>query len=306
MEFLAPPTLEEVPPEEVSSAAGAMTPQQCTAVVKKGRADQDYVVRFQGLSRPNGEKFNAFGVFDGHGNTKGVDGCIDAIRKMDPSKLTTLFMAPNPCIALYEACSGFPHGATMNLFLIFKDRIENYNIGDSQGKVLMLEGSNWILQATSVMHSPENEAERVRLAGRVVYKDSFPDMTNITGPAQILSSHPSKYVEFLGSSVLIAVTQALGHNGVTGCQPGFFSVPIVPGNRYRVICATDGPWDVLGDFDHNVLCTESAQGIIDLVLRRWAQKWTVTFSGVYAAHAPQSYTFPEDARDDCAICVYDI
>ena len=282
----------------------ATPPRQIDTFLDQARAGQDYRVVYPNLVNEKGERFVAMAVFDGHSNNQ----CIDELRLMD---LSQFFVLPNPCEALYEACRGFNGGATINLFLIFEDRIENWNIGDSQGKVFMMVDGTWVIQATSVMHSPDNQAELARHGDRVECHGSSPDLTNIIGPKQISSNVAGVYVTFLDSPlrfepVRLALTQALGHKGLTGCCPGFFSVPIVPGKRYRAICGTDGPWDVLGDFDHPALCTLSAQGIIDLVRERYAQEWNVTFGGVYAGQPDQKFTMARRQWDDCAVCICDI
>ena len=278
-------------------------PRQIDAVLNQARANQDYFVVYRDLVDEKGKRFDVICVFDGHGD----DECINAIRSMD---LRQFFVLPNPCEALYEACRGFKGGATINLFRIYKDCIENHNIGDSQGKVFKMVDGTWVIQATSVMHSPDNPDERERLGVHAEYYDRSKGYNNITGPSEISSIAPGVSVTFLDAPprdpLQLMVTQALGHKGLTGCHPEFFSVPIVPGQRYRVICATDGPWDVLGDFDHNALCTLSAQGIIDLVRVRYAQEWNVTHSGVFAGLPNRKFTYPPSLWDDCAVCICDI
>ena len=277
----------------------ATAPRRYDMALNQSRASQDHIICYQGLVDTNGQKFDAICVFDGHGFNQ----CIIALRSMD---LRQFFVQPNPCAAVFEACRGFEGGATMNLFRIYANRIENHNIGDSQAKVFMQVDGQWTIQAASVMHSPDNQAECARLDGRVNYSKSSPDLNNITGPNVITSNEPGIYVQFIGTPLRLALTQALGHKGLTGCRPEFFSVPIVQGQRYRAVNGSDGIWDVLGNFDHKELCTLSAQGIIDFVRARYAQEWNVTFGGVYANHPDQKYTMAREQWDDCSVGICDI
>jgi hypothetical protein len=79
-------------------------------------------------------------------------------------------------------------------------------------------------------------------------------------------------------------SQALGHNGVSGLEPGHFTLTFQPYDSVRVVCGSDGFWDMLPVTDG------TAQELCLDALKRWKQKWL--FQGTLT-------TF--DAPDDISV-----
>jgi hypothetical protein len=79
------------------------------------------------------------------------------------------------------------------------------------------------------------------------------------------------YVNF-PSGLKLATSQALGHNGETGCVPNKKIIPIIEGTTYRVVSGSDGFWQlVLTDNidDFNTLTTKPCEELLALSVNRW-------------------------------------
>jgi serine/threonine protein phosphatase PrpC len=262
---------------------------------------QDQTYTGIGSDKDTGEIFDWMVVYDGHGNND----CINAIRKMD--QLAHIECAnPIESIAEYIINTINPKsvsGAVMSLVKIYADRIVCYSCGDSQ--ILVLKNDKKIYMNQRHDLSNVNEKNRIlqlHPENKIVSAETFQliDDTNI----QMFNAG---YIHF-HNNTRIAPTQAIGHGGMTACIPSVEVIPITNGDRFRVIVASDGLWDMLivnddSSLDLPVLTKSSGNEILDYVVRRWEKEWTLCDS---SNNIICRAALPRNNYDDIALCIADI
>jgi len=108
----------------------------------------------------------------------------------------------------------------------------------------------------------------------------------------------------------LAPTQALGHHGRTGTEPGIINIPIVAGSHYRVVLVSDGITDVTNTKncpeDLVFLATKSAAKITELGRTRWQQEWQ-SYIGLDGMQYEDKIQFTKPMEfDDVSAAVADI
>ena len=266
---------------------------------------QDYTY-VDDITDVNGEKCTVCIIFDGHGDNR----VIEYIRSIPNKKMNKLISVVNPIENLSKYINNnviynknLSSGSTMCLAKIYSDRIECINCGDSQIAVF----KNGSLEYMNKEHNFKNEKERERLQDKVDYIPSY----NIKMvDYDTLISVYSEYVEWNSddANLVLACTQALGHNGMTGCDPEIMVIPIVAGDRYKIIIGSDGLWDMVlvdNEMDMKELYTKDTYEIMQQTTNRWLQEWNMqdllnnNIDIVKSRYAPKQC-------DDVAIVVADI
>lgn len=250
------------------------------------------------------DEFHWACVFDGHGSNK----CIDFIRSIQKDDLDAIMRSPNPVMAMVDKVHHMAHiqnyessGSTMCAARVFSDRIEIINCGDSQAAVYK-NGETIFL---SEEHNGYNQAEcdRIKELDPNIY---FTDSRNIKVVSDThIHTVPSKYVNFTNGSRL-ALTQALGHCERTGYQPSLTTIPIEPGQTYKVVIGSDGLWDMImrdNEEDMNRLTTMSGEDIVKFVVERWLQHWEMCLSETPDVVAFSGKYRRQDCDDVCAISI---
>ena len=211
-------------------------------------------------------------VFDGHG----FHHCIDHIRQLDMNLFATL---PCPPTALEESFAGkdfYKSGATFVLSRINGNLLEVFHVGDAKARVYI----NDELVHETVDHTFLNPSEISRTNATILHEQGpFP----VSDTQVSLMDSPRGLFQNGDSFV---PSQALGHNGVSGLEPGHFVLEFKPYDSVRVVCGSDGFWDMLPVTDG------TAQELCEHALKRWKQKWL--FQGTLT-------TF--DAPDDIAVAL---
>lgn len=264
---------------------------------------QDYIIIEQAIDK-TGELFNWCAVFDGHGS----DDCIRFIREIPLETMSEFIISDRPIenLAKYinnnlklRVCSG----STMCLIKIYQNRIVCINCGDSQAAIY----KNGNLEFISEEHSFKNKKEKIRLANNVSYVASSDiKMADVN----TLISVYSEYIEWdnIENYTKLACSQALGHNGITGCVPDTVIIPITHGDKYKIIVGSDGLWDMVikeNKQDMLQLYDMDADSIMKQTTERWLQQWMMLDvlnndpTIHYATYNPQQC-------DDIALVVADI
>jgi len=263
---------------------------------------QDYIITDQTIDLQTGEVFNWAAVFDGHGNND----CIDFIRKIPSSTMNEFIVSNKPIQRLANYINKNlkttkSSGSTMCLVKIYRDRIECINCGDSQ--VVVYRNGN--IKFVSKEHNYLNKNERNRLADDVTF---IPSMNIKMIDTDSLVSVYSEYIEWNEDLTRLACSQALGHNGITGCAPDKTIIPISPNDNYKIIIGSDGLWDMVMMNDKNEM-TElyymDADDIMKQTTDRWLQQWKMQDLLNYNTTIHHCSYQPRQC-DDISIVVVDI
>ena len=264
---------------------------------------QDYIITDQAIDKETGELFNWSVVFDGHGS----DDCIRFIRNIPMDIMTDFIVSDRPIenLAKYINDNVKLHvssGSTMCLIKIYQNRIVCINCGDSQAAVY----KNGNIEFISKEHSFKNEKEKARLADNVTY---IPSSDIAIRDENTLISVYSEYIEWDSDYYTkLACSQALGHNGITGCAPDTVVIPITPGDRFKVIVGSDGLWDMIIKSDEKdmvQLWGMDADAIMKQTTDRWLQTWNMIDELKNSTIVHRSKYQPYQC-DDIAVIVADI
>jgi serine/threonine protein phosphatase PrpC len=267
--------------------------------------EQDYAT--SGHFKDEGEEFNWIALFDGHGG----DPAIEKIRSLDlgpifatadpPRTLQDLLIAEKVVEFMWGSTK--MSGATMCLAKIYKDRIQCFAVGDSElyvyedgVKVFVHEYHNW-----------DNLAERERLKSLDPKIYASPNRSfELVSPTLLQQTNPD-YIYYQGGNVL-ALTQAIGHNDVTGLRPNVAEILIQPGKIYRVFMASDGVFDMLMQSEKESFgVSRSCDEVISFAEGRWKQIWDQVDpnDSSRGLDKPFQFTQPEHF-DDLSVAIADI
>jgi serine/threonine protein phosphatase PrpC len=250
-------------------------------------------------------------TFDGPGKHQ----AIEKIRRAD---LNMIMKSSTPWLhlqVLLESDSEtsdvkLRSGSTMVLtkIHILKDEIQVVvtNIGDSRAVVFV----NHVPVFVTTPHSSDNASEIVRLI-----KEKRVDVNSVfskngmsfefISPTTLRTISLGTYVCFkshMGQHEL-AMTQSLGHNGITGLKPDTTVIHCKLTDHIHVCMCTDGVTDIipingLDSHDTFSLMTSSTTMLLDEAERRWKQTWFVQ-EGMDLRRLPKT-KFPKDGYDDCS------
>ena len=192
-------------------------------------------------------------VFDGHG----YNDCIHHIRTLDMNLFATLPCPPTALETSFAGKNFYKSGATFVLARINGTTLEVFHVGDAKARVFV----NDLLVHETLDHTFLLPQEIIR-TNATISQDKGPFPVNDT------------HVEMMDSPIghfdngeAFVPSQALGHNGVSGLEPGHYVLEFKPYDSVRVVCGSDGFWDMLPKTNGNAqeLCLDA--------LARWKQKW---------------------------------
>jgi serine/threonine protein phosphatase PrpC len=215
--------------------------------------NQDHTVTGKGILN-NGEEFDYAVLMDGHG----IDFFINNMRQQD---WQTIMCADDPWNALYIILETIhivdistikyrkydyvfkknTSGSTLLMMRAFVDRIETLSVGDSQ--IVIFKNGEY--EYGSLPHNMRNPLEVERIAKHSEYSHTtkdrpIPSIRNATS----LQTIPSEYHHFKDSTML-AMTQAIGHNNITGYDPEKNIVFFKEDDNIDVIMGSDGLWEMI-------------------------------------------------------------
>ena len=172
-----------------------------------------------------------------------------------------------------------------------KRQIEVINVGDSMTAVFI----NDTLIYTTPDHCFQNpdEIDRTKLLIQKIKKSYAPMPVNDTD-IHLFESN----VGIWKNGERMVPSQSFGHNNITGLAPSNIIINYEPTDTVRVICGTDGFWDMnMIKYPH--ITSESAIRLVNVAERKWKQQWMY-----YDGKRPPVQTTFDDA-DDIGIAIWD-
>lgn len=216
--------------------------------------------------------------FDGHANNYIINNIRDLnlnhfIDNSDPILSLANYLNENAKVPPY-----ITSGSTSFLAKKTDDEIIIEWVGDSQIAVFE-KTENEADYKMVFMSEPDKwdkpgEEERLKKINPEIYSSPSKDI-RIYSPdtIEIIDTY---YINF-PSGLQLATSQALGHNGQTGCEPNRKTIPLEKGKTYRVVSGSDGFWQlVLTDNidDFNILTTRPCEELLELSVNRWnSNEW---------------------------------
>jgi hypothetical protein len=193
-----------------------------------------------------GQKFTYGIIADGHG----ADIFIDFLKELNWEEIIS---QDNPWEYLHEKYLKNLYiressGSTLIIMRAFDTYIQSICIGDSQLVILV----NGEFAYKSTPHNMKNPLEQWRLAkpgttyvGQLNKKRDVPQIRN----ARSLQARPCIYQQFIQETsvqmTILATTQALGHNCVTGYEPEYNECHFTETDHVKVLFGSDGLFDML-------------------------------------------------------------
>lgn len=219
-------------------------------------------------------------VFDGHGH----DHCIDHIRTLDMNHFALTDCPPRALEANFVGKNFYKSGATFVLARItqneHKHKLEVFHVGDAKAQVFL----NGTLLHETIDHTFENtnEIERTKHFVRIQpTKAPFPVSDHEVQMVDSSVGHFQNGESFVPS-------QALGHNACSGLEPGHYTFEFDPFDKIRVVCGSDGFWDMLPP------TVGLAKDLAHESVKRWKQLWKF-------GHVRTTY----DSIDDVSVAILD-
>lgn len=221
-----------------------------------------------------------FGIWDGHGSNS----VIQELRNiMTNGKLSEIMDTESPVHTItdyllqHNICRiNESSGAAMNFCIFDGKNLICTNCGDSRAFIFR----NGEVIFMSVDHNSRNEKERNRLEGKVTYSQS--QCLKVISDKELVGS-PSEYIHY-ENGIQLALSQAIGHNNITGIDPVVETIAVKPTDEIVAICASDGVIDMLlkdendevKDIDIKMLYSFSAEDLKNKIMSRWLQPWDMT------------------------------
>lgn len=272
--------------------------------------NEDFITRGHCISS-EGEQFHYILALDGHGDTSRQ--MMPYIRGLDFDDILSNNVCPatrlNEIINEGERFH-IRSGCTFACAKIFENRVEAITVGDSN--VYIYVNNELIYLSPDHNINNKEEIQRLEEAGitfKTQYDQTFKLLSatslepDITQSLHFLS--PTPYLEpETGCELFIAMTQTLGHHGITGLKPATKTIMIQPTDKVDVIVATDGVWDIIDPEliaeDKTMLLHNSAKDIATEAVNRWKQGWNYIYNGI-------SYTnteFGSSGWDDVSVGIF--
>jgi serine/threonine protein phosphatase PrpC len=187
----------------------------------------------------------------------------------------------------------YTSGSTVCLVKYHKNHVEVISCGDSQAAIF----KNGELILLTEEHNWQNQAERDRLLK--LHKNNI--ITRPTMDIKVLNDTDligvlSEYIRY-PDNTLIACSQSLGHNGITGCTPSVSKINFDESDSIRVIVGSDGLWDMImkdNINEMNELYKMEGNDILQFALSRWLQKWNM-----FRFDTPDDITIASYERQQC-------
>jgi serine/threonine protein phosphatase PrpC len=244
-----------------------------------------------------------FGIWDGHGS----DHVIDELRRiMNNGKLGEFMDLEEPInkVADYlvekKICPvGECSGATMNFGIIDNHTLSCINCGDSR----MFVFKNGELIFMSEDHNSSNEKERKRLGSKVYYT---PSRTIKVIAENKMIGVKNEYIHY-EKKIRLAVSQAVGHNNITGISPDTTRIEFEPADEIVAVSVSDGVLDMLLKNEQNLILEQdirmiyslSANDLVAAMQSRWLQEWNMPDE---TGAIIETYTYSKRDCDDIGVC----
>lgn len=201
--------------------------------------NQDYTVTGQG--ELNGQLFDFGVLLDGHGTHH-------FINLMREQNWTQIMSTEDPWSTLHDILKNirFPRnissGSTILMMRAFEDRIETISIGDSQ--IVIYKNDEYVYGTTP--HNKKNPSEVKRIESHPYYTHSkqqrnvIPSIRSSTKLVGVRSEY-----HYFSNDTMLAMTQAIGHNDITGYEPERNTILFEKSDKMDVIMGSDGLWEMI-------------------------------------------------------------
>jgi serine/threonine protein phosphatase PrpC len=240
-------------PNQIISLLKTMSSFQFERVINKSVKDldkgQDFALCGESIVENGikmGQKFTYGIIADGHGEHT----FINFLRELNWEEIVS---QDNPWEFLHEKYLKQLYiressGSTLIIMRAFDTYIQSICIGDSQ--IVILVNGEFAYKSTP--HNMKNPLEQERLTkpgttyqGPLKKKNDVPQIRN----ARSLQAKPCLYEQFFQESsvkmTILATTQALGHNCVTGYEPEYNECHFSETDHVKVVFGSDGLFDML-------------------------------------------------------------
>lgn len=273
---------KKIPNFPTSDVAGVERDIMATFVNNKANG-QDFVK--SGKSIGMGEPYSYMIVIDGHG----TDIVINALRQLPWNIIidnANIIGEINKRLKLLYTPGS---GATISIVKIFEDRFECEWVGDS---TIVIFNKNHQILFKSRDHNSSNPDEEKRLQHIRAEVSWKPIVLN----SKRITVETNKTYYFTDRDIL-NMTRSLGHDNLVSSESDKVTLMRTKGDKYRVVVATDGLWDILCNDDYPIISQMTTQEIGELAIQRWTQTWEYTYQG-----SIKMQTFPEG--DDIGIATW--
>ena len=250
-----------------------------TEALKQSKNAQDFVATGQHASvKGSAHDFHWMVVADGHGIAPDGWGTVIDVFRIIPwativEKSTTAEEFNTAINGYLDGVNTNSNGSTLSIVKIFREYIDCYWAGDSQIRIYEDTKPIW----ESLGHNARNpqEMERISKFARKVGINSTKDM-KLLGPSTLtMEDSGGKYFDYNFPNC-INMTRSFGHQNITEEFLEHKRIIRDPNRNYKVLAATDGLWDMTGDFDDAYLGSPhtTAKEICKRADDRWNQEWT--------------------------------
>lgn len=266
---------------------------------------QDQAYRGTFVDESTGETGQWAMITDGHGSNT----CINYLRRIPQLELNKAMGTASPAETLADMVNKFSNiwsressGATLCAVKVYKDRVVCMNVGDSQAAVY----KNGELVFVTKEHNSLNEKEKARLSTHnpsIKYNSSH--KIHVTSD-KTMYSVPCEYIQH-APHITLALSQAIGHCGVTGCAPDTTSIPYGPEDTVRVIIGSDGFWDMIAQNEPDEmakLCDMTSEELLKFGVDRWLQPWSMRQDSENQDF--DTYKYEREQCDDLSVAKIDI
>lgn len=182
----------------------------------------------------------------------------------------------------YTSTAGI--GATISIACVSPTDVQMWWRGDS---LIKLYEDELLVASTYNFTILDNcEKERLNLQG-IKYKIEHNHQIKALNDTQMTMVYNPYYIFNPRTSPIrdkINMTQALGHDNVSGKYDNFLSYTFLKGKNYKLVGGTDGLWDVMSDTANDLLWLSSqitdAKQIVKKAVERWQQPWEYVLQNV--------------------------
>ena len=216
-------------------------------------------------------------VCDGHGKGK----VIECLRGADWEELLTTEEPIASARILVDSLgegATFRDGSTVSLVKVTDTGINCSWLGDSEIRIYKDGQEMW----RSPRHGHGNEEELA--SGHVTKLTRSPTWAIKVVNDKTITMEQGLYFHYgyeptTKAEEKLAMTRALGHNGLTNPTPQKAIIPINEAGAWKVVVGSDGVWDMIHDGDDAFLGSpeSDAQTIAEFVQARWNQEWSYVF-----------------------------
>lgn len=261
------------------------------AITRHLGSAQDYVVK--GSFQKDDHNYAYIAAMDGHGTGSNANSCISLLRAMDFNHVAQHVDPVNYIHQHLKSHNLVNSGSTFTFARINATlcQIEVINVGDSMTVVI----KNGTVIYKTFPHNFQNPEEIKRVKNKLhsiqYAKAPFP-----VNDIDVYLRQSNIGIWKSGETLLL--TQCFGHNNLTDLVPSYEIIHYKPTDRIRVICATDGFWD-MNMINYRYLAIEDHQRLANVAERKWKQQW------VYHDDENEAIETKFNKADDIGIALWD-